>query len=221
MVIALGVIALAVVLFFVWSYFARQAANRNAETWFRWERETDLTASDLAAFAREDTGIESVAARDRRTRAQIGALERLAEQKKGSMQARLARFQIARVYLAQGLRDFASKQPISFAMGETKTFHDMAVEKLTKAVNLYQELVKESSDVPLLAQEALLNSGKAYEALGDYAQAKDKYNALIKAYPKSPFAKEDAAAGLKRVEDLKFKADFDELAKFDKKPGTP
>jgi tetratricopeptide (TPR) repeat protein len=106
-----------------------------------------------------------------------GQLESFLKDKEleGTPQARLARFLAARRDLLDGLRDLG-------ATGPTKA---TALENVRKAAGDYDKLADESADRPLLRQEALLNAAKAYEALGEYDTAKQKYGALEKEYPDS------------------------------------
>jgi tetratricopeptide (TPR) repeat protein len=186
MVIAGGVILFAILLFLIWRYVAGLAADRNAALWFAWERAPDVDASQLSSFTTNDKDGDT---RDRVLRAELSGLQKFADEHKNTMQGRLARFQIARALLFQGLRDLAQT-----------TQHPTAVQQLQQAAELYKGLADESSDVPLLAQEALLNGGKAHEALGDLEKAKDRYQQLVKSYPKSVLRR-DAEAGIKRLED--------------------
>jgi hypothetical protein len=197
--IAGGLILLAVLLFFVWRYFSGSAGEKNAELWFEWEHATDLGASDLAAFAARDAkNADFNPGRDRQTRAQLDALARVADANKGKVQGRLARFQLARASLYLGLRDLASADPSA---------RITAGERVRNAADTYKALVDESSDVPVLAEEALLNGGRAYEALGNFAAARENYKRLKDAFPKSPFAR-DAEESLKRLDALDKNADL-------------
>jgi tetratricopeptide (TPR) repeat protein len=60
-----------------------------------------------------------------------------------------------------------------------------AADDLRKADELYQKLADESSDRPLLEQEALLGAGRASESLGDFDRARKLYTRLVEKYPDS------------------------------------
>ncbi|HZY86980.1 MAG TPA: tetratricopeptide repeat protein [Gemmataceae bacterium] len=116
------------------------------------------------------------------------ALESFAQNKdnQGTPQGRLARFQIARLNLLGGLRELGSARAA-------------ATDNLRKAARAYEELANESSDSPLLHQEALLGAGKANESLGDVDKAKGFYKQLADRHPDTAFGK-DAKAQLERLE---------------------
>ena len=211
MVIAGSVILFAILLFIVWRYVASLAADRNAALWFAWERASDLDPGQLTRFEdKSQTGTEEIElARDRLARAELAELQKFADEHKNTMQGRLARFQIARALLFQGLRDLGSTRPL---VASNETQHEQAVKKLRKAADLYKTLADESTDVPLLAQEALLNGGKALEALNDLDKARTNYELLGKNWPKSVF-KRDADAALKRLGD---KANVNDITTMEK-----
>jgi tetratricopeptide (TPR) repeat protein len=127
------------------------------------------------------------------------ALDNFAQNKdnQGTTQGRVARFQIARISLLAGLRELGSSRAA-------------ALENIRKAARTYEELANESSDSPLLLQEALLGAGKANEGLGDIDKAKGYYKKLADTHPDSPFGK-DARAQLERLE--KDAKEVQELAK--------
>jgi tetratricopeptide (TPR) repeat protein len=116
------------------------------------------------------------------------ALDSFAQNKdnQGTTQGRLARFQIARLSLLSGLRDLGPARAQS-------------LENIRKAAQTYEALANESSDTPLLLDEALLGAGKANEALGEVEKAKGYYKKLADSRPNSPFGK-DARAQLERLE---------------------
>jgi hypothetical protein len=80
-------------------------------------------------------------------------LEKIKEADKGTIQARFARFQLARWSLREGQDHYASDQ------------RDAAVKSLVIARDLYEQLVREPAESPVLRQEALLGAAKAEEAL--------------------------------------------------------
>jgi tetratricopeptide (TPR) repeat protein len=134
------------------------------------------------------------------------ALDSFAQNKEnqGTTQGRVARFQIARLSLLAGLRELGSSRAA-------------ALENIRKAARIYEELAGESSDSPLLLQEALLGAGKANEGLGEVDKAKGYYKKLADTHPDSPFGK-DARAQLERLE--KDAKDVQELANEPKAAGS-
>jgi hypothetical protein len=90
----------------------------------------------------------------------------------GSMQARIARFQIARLNLVDGLQKLGSNRAEAY-------------KNLHKAADLYEKLATESSDTPVLQQEALMSAAKAYESLGELVKAKSYYQNLAQTFPSS------------------------------------
>jgi hypothetical protein len=77
----------------------------------------------------------------------------LAERTPGSVPGRAARFQRARLLVPDGLRTLCGPD------------RDGGVKRLVQGRNLYVELTRQSTDVPLLQQEALYWSAVAEEAL--------------------------------------------------------
>jgi hypothetical protein len=119
----------------------------------------------------------------------------------GTAAGRAARFQVARRKFMMGQENLDS----SFDREE-------AIKNLKSARDLYAQLGKESSDEPLLIQEALMAVAKADEALaavpdpdkagemcGSLDRALEAYQELAKKYPESPQGK----AAAKRATDLK------------------
>ncbi len=102
-------------------------------------------------------------------------------------QARLARFLEARRRLADGTRDLGFNRTTSH-------------ENLTEALKLYSGLADQTSDRPLLHEEALLGAGKAAESLGKYDEAKGFYQKLADKYPDSARGR-SAKASLARLND--------------------
>jgi tetratricopeptide (TPR) repeat protein len=141
--------------------------------WYFW---STSQAADSARWAQWD-GLTTPA-----------ALESFAQNKEnqGTPQGRVARFQLARLSLQTGLRELGSARAA-------------ALENLHKAAQRYEELANETTDSPLLLQEALLGAGKANESLGDVEKAKRFYQKLANDHPNTPFAK-DARAQLERLE---------------------
>ena len=190
-----GVIIAIVLLYAVWQYFARSSDEKSSSRWLVAMRIFDgETVTPVADEKAIPLGTE-------------GELEKFVKDNQGTSQARIARFYLARIALAQGESGLGSQQ------------RDIALERVQKAAKLYEELKGESSDTPILHQEALLRSGKAREMLGEFSKALDNYNQLIKDYPpikdrpKSDFVVE-AEAGRDRLKDGSVsRKELDELFK--------
>jgi tetratricopeptide (TPR) repeat protein len=125
--------------------------------------------------------------------ANVGDLERIVNEHGSKPPTRIARFQLARVHLRQGMEDFCST---------TSDGREKALEHLRQAADLYGKLADEVKDTPVLAQEALLGVGKAREALNELDPAQQAYQKLVERYPDSVNGKE-AAGRLKKLEENK------------------
>jgi tetratricopeptide (TPR) repeat protein len=145
-----GLILLVVALVLVWRFVAHSAEERSSERWLRWQEAAN--AEELEALARENPD---------------------------KPQARLARFQLARRSLYQGLRDLGS--PL---------VRKEALDRVRAAAEDYEKLARDAGDTPALAREALLNAAKAYETLGDVGNARRLYEELAKADPQGAAAKQ-------------------------------
>jgi hypothetical protein len=144
-VVFVVIVALAVVLFFTWRYFAQSARESDSARWMQWD---DLAAPDQAEQFLKEKDVE------------------------GSTQARLTNFLIARRSLLEGLQDLGTIGPVK----------PRAQENLRRAAQEYDKLADESADRPVLQQEALLGAGRAYEALGEYPTAEQKYQTLVEKF---------------------------------------
>jgi hypothetical protein len=80
-------------------------------------------------------------------------LEKIAQENTGTVPARTARFEVARILYQEGVRDLPSA-------GRSE-----AIGKLTKARGLYQQLADECRDSPVLAQEAVMWQARIEESL--------------------------------------------------------
>jgi len=81
-------------------------------------------------------------------------LEKLAADNRGSLPARTANFELAREMMRQGLQNLASPDN-----------RQSAILQIERARELYTNLISESRDTPILAQEAMLGAARAEEAL--------------------------------------------------------
>jgi tetratricopeptide (TPR) repeat protein len=126
------VIAVVAVGVFVAWYFATGAPASRSQTWVKLEN--DLTRED--------------------DQQRLDDLRKVAEENPGTVPARVARFQRARLLLqARGLEVLYSDQRAS------------AIQSLEEARRLYKELAQECIDNTVLRQEALLGLARAEEAL--------------------------------------------------------
>jgi hypothetical protein len=112
-------------------------------------------------------------------------LEELSQKHPGTPLARVARFQEARNLLQSGQRELAASPEI-------------AVKDLADASGRYEQLAAESTDDPLLREEALLGVATAEECLGHLDRAQDFYEKLAAVAPESPRG-ELAAARAKQL----------------------
>jgi tetratricopeptide (TPR) repeat protein len=114
-------------------------------------------------------------------------LRLLAKENPGTLPARAARFQSARLLLEKGLAGLYSND------------HEQKIRDVGKARELFQGLAKECIDDPVLASQALLGAGKAEEALvgipnggdpeqslGEFDEALKYYRELTEKYPNTP-----------------------------------
>jgi hypothetical protein len=90
-------------------------------------------------------------------------LEKIAQENTGTVPARTARFEVARILYQEGVRDLPSAS------------RSEAIGKLTKARGLYQQLADECRDSPVLAQEAVMWQARIEESLSG-ANDPDKPN---------------------------------------------
>lgn len=146
---------------------------------------------------------------------EVQQLSDFAEKNKGTIAARTARFQEARIRLQDGLTNLASPE-----------YHGKAVTNLTTARDLYKQLETDSAGMPLLIQEAMYGRAKAEESLagetappesvGKLSLALEYYQKLVKAYPDGLNSK-PAAERIKELEDpekkKKIQEFYDALAK--------
>ncbi len=117
-------------------------------------------------------------------------LRLLAKENPGTLPARAARFQRAKLLLEGGLAKLYSHD------------HDEAITTVKEARKLFQGLAKECIDDPVLASQALLGAGKAEEALvgipkgddpeqslGEFDKALAYYRELTEKYPNTSAGK--------------------------------
>lgn len=139
------VILVGVASFFGWRYWSKESLRSNSERWLRLDSATK--EDDLKTFYDNADN-------------------------KGTLQARIARFEEARFYLAQGQRSLYSD-----------TQREKALTHLKKAQDLYDGLIDESSDFPSLKEEALMGAATTREARGEYEEAQKYYKRLAQEFP--------------------------------------
>ncbi len=129
-------------------------------------------------------------------------LESLREEHPGTMAGTSASFQLAHIKLAEGQINLGNS---------LESERKEAIKKLSSARDMYVQLARDSSDVPLLMQEALMMQAKIDESLtgvadpdkpgetlGSLDMATKEYQELAAKYPESAAGK----AAKKRLEDL-------------------
>jgi len=159
----------------------------------------------------------------------VRALQEIADANasRGTVQARTARFQIARLKLQRGLNSLGSEKPDPEDSGDGKTprtQRQAAIANIEEARNLYNELAPEASGFPLLVQEALMGAAKAEESLigipkadgsgdrGTLERAKELYDKLAKEYSDS-FQGKAAAKRLAELDNPETLNFYESLAK--------
>jgi len=197
--IVVGAIVVVVLLVWTWRHFAARSQSLNAQLWLRWDRLGDPEGMEQVTKELAKNDQLPVSSSERKELVDLTRLEDFTKKNPGTLQARMANFQRARLALYDGLRDLGMLSD-----------RDRALKSLETAADTYQKLINESSDVPLLYQEALLNCGKAYESLGKINDAMGFYKRLQDQYPKSEYGK-TAKNELDRLNDNK--KDVEDLAK--------
>lgn len=139
-------------------------------------------------------------------------LQKLADDKElqGQTVGRLARLAEARRNLHDGLRD----------LGGVGTIRKQAQDNIQKAAELYDKLVDEFTDKPLLHQQVLLGAAKAHESLGDDEQAHKFYQLLTQKYKDTALGK-DAEEQIRRLEASRQNGDLKALRDEYNKSVTP
>jgi tetratricopeptide (TPR) repeat protein len=138
----------------------------------------------------------------------LASLQQIAAQNPGTIPARTAEFQRARILLGDGLRSLYTAS------------RSRAIQNLEESRRLYEDLMQYSGNEPLLVQEALLGLARAEESLvgvpkegetdesrGSLEQALRWYRQLADTYPDSYLGQQAA----KHVEDLQ---DQEQVQKF-------
>jgi tetratricopeptide (TPR) repeat protein len=161
-------IVVVILLIVAYRWIAANAAATDSTRWLRLDQITNR--DDLEAFLKDNADTE---------------------------QGRLARFELARLDLVEGLGNLGSLNRAD------------AVKKVQRAADIYEKLASESGNTPQLTREALLNAAKARESLGEYDKAKQLYQRLARDFPQSLVGKSAAEqvkaldAGGPELDDLK------------------
>lgn len=155
--IGLGLVVLTV---FVWRMYSRSATETRAALW-----------SSMGAALQDDAGLQ-------------GKLSELADSNKRTIPGRVARFQLARRNLQDGVRQL----PV-------EPFRKEAVAKLTRARDEFAQLAGETAGDAILGAEALMGQARAEEALacvpdpedaskplGDLDKAQKAYEQVVSKY---------------------------------------
>lgn len=171
------VVIVALGTFAAWKYYSTKTFGSRSALWTKWDGAT--------------------------SNADLKDLGQIADDHRGTIPARMARFQMARLLLQQGLNNLGSDQRRADAL-----------KNIEEARTIYLELAPLSSDAPLLAQEAMMGAAKAEEILigvpkednpseyrGSLERAIELYQKLADTYPDSFQGK----AAAKRVKELQEK----------------
>ncbi len=158
--IGLGLIVLTVI---AWRVYSSRSLESRSDLWVK-----------IDEALHDETGMQS-------------KLGDLAAANKGTLPGRVARFQLARRHLQEGVRTLPAD-----------AFRTEAVDKLKKARDEFTQLAGEFADDPILGPEALMNRARAEEALagvpdpadaanalGDLHRARAAYEQLLNKYPDS------------------------------------
>jgi len=145
-----GIIILALVVFIGWRIASSVSAKNNSRRWV-----------ELDSLAGEND------------------LNKFIDENRGTVQAQVARLQVARDNLQSGLANLYE----SFS-------REKALENLNSAAEAYEDLAKQFKATPVLVQECLFGAGKAYEGMGNLDRAREFYNDLQNRFKDSPLAAE-------------------------------
>jgi hypothetical protein len=188
-VIFISVIVAAVLIYFIYQYFARSSAETHSLRWLE---------VDAVLFPEQlDTLLDT----------EKGNVVPGESFPKDTPQYRIAQFKEARSLMAQGLRDLGSFNPATRTEARTR---------IKEATELYDKLAETPGRTPLLHQEALWGAAKGYETLGgpdNIEKARERCEQLLhptRGYPKSVLAR-DARKQLDRLNDDATRKEIDEI----------
>jgi tetratricopeptide (TPR) repeat protein len=174
-----GLIVLVVVLVGVFLWYAFGSKDKDAERWVQWNTITQAPNADPAPPKEEIAKLRAAYPGKLDPWLQrLYVLNKFEADNANTTQARMARFQKARLLLDNSQE---------LGSGLSLTPHDTTLKCIGEARDLYEKLITEASDEPALAQEAILNSAKANEDLGDFDKARKLYEQLKKDHPKGMY----------------------------------
>ena len=182
----LVVVVIALVALFIW--YSNRSKDTDAVRWEQWNDLTQATTFDISKEEEAKLNKEYLG-KPPEWQYRLYKLNKFEEQHAGTPQARLARFQKARLLLED-------TQVIGALVLEEQ--RSTTLKCIAQARDLYEKLMDESSDRPDLTQEAILNAAKANEDLGDFDKAKSLYERLLKDFPTGVDAP-NADKALKRI----------------------
>jgi hypothetical protein len=139
------------------------------------------------------------------TASSLDELDKLAADNRGTMAARLARFEVARASLAQGVQNLSNPDQ-----------HASALDNLERARTLYEELAPQVKDTPILQKEALMGVATAEESLlgsgkaASLDKAQEYYQRVADTFPDT----DEGKAASKRAEELANPKTRAEIEKF-------
>ena len=153
-----------------WYIYSSIATESRSKLWVGVENATNLDDMDPQDKIAPAKQLEFV----------TGNLSKLAKDNPGTMAARVARFEEARLQLHNALERLG---------GALTGVDPEALDMLKKAGELYDQLSKESAGIPILEQEALMGAAKSHEAVGNLDGARPFYEKLANAKPESEVTK--------------------------------
>jgi hypothetical protein len=139
-----SLIGVALVLFIIYRWVSANAAATDSGRWMKLDQIDDRARVDSYIKLNPDTE-----------------------------QGRVARFELARLDLVEGVAGLASITKVD------------SIKRVRSAAEAYEKLAAETGNPPLLTQEALLNAAKARESLGEFEPARQLYLKLARDYPQS------------------------------------
>jgi hypothetical protein len=179
-IVTCGLVLLALVGAGAWRWISSSNDNTRSTMWFKFDGTND-----------------------------IDSLQSIASESRGSMPARIARFQEARLLLRQGLEALCS---------DTKE----ANKKLKQASEQFEQLARDFRGDKLLTQEALMGAASAEESQGNLDKAQSLYQQLADQFGDS-FLGQSAAKHVAELKDRRAVAQtfYDELRQRTNPPEPP
>ena len=187
-----GVVVAAVGLYFVWRFFDNKSKEKSSAGWTRM---LFIKPSDRPLASREEKALPPSPEEE---------LAKIEKDHEGAVLARIARFDEARIYLANGQRMLGSPD------------RPQGLKLVRNAKEKYEKLQSESTDDPVLHLQAILCAAKANEMLGEWSEALKQYGLLMKEHEKGDTKNaffEEAKAGEDRLKDPKSRKEQEDLNK--------